>query len=69
MGKSDKKTLYTKLYRESPSFKLFVDKNAKSYGKTLEELWEDKIVQSYAEYIMNDKPKEVRSEVKKNCGC
>lgn len=69
MGKSEKNK-YAKLYEESPAFKLFVDKNAKTYNKTLEELWEDKIIQSYGDYVLSEENNtEVRSEIRQDCGC
>ena len=58
-----------KLYKESDAFRLYVDKNIKSYGMTLEQAFDDAIIQSYAQYITQDNPKEVRHEVRKDCGC
>lgn len=58
-----------KLYKENDAFRLYVDKNIKSYGMTLEQAFDDAIIQSYAQYITQDNPKEVRHEVRKDCGC
>ena len=57
------------LYRTSTAFKIFVDRNCKSYGWTKEKAFKDKIVQSYAEYISKDKSKENANEIKKDYGC
>lgn len=58
-----------KLYKENDAFRLYVDKNIKSYGMTLEQAFDDAIIQSYAQYITQDNPKEVKHETKQNCGC
>ena len=58
-----------KLYKENDAFKLYVDKNIKSYGMTKEQAFKDAIIHSYAEYIIKDKPKEVKHETRQNCGC
>lgn len=62
-----------KLYEESASFRLYVDRVCKSYGYTKEFAFQDCIVQSYAEYVMNEQDdyarKECAREYKQNCGC
>lgn len=64
-----------KLYKESVSFRMFVDKNCASYGYTKEFAFKDCIVQSYAEYVMNEQDeddyakKECAREYKQDCGC
>ena len=57
------------LYQTSVAFRIFVDRNCQSYGWTKEKAFKDKIVQSYAEYISKDKPKENANETKANYGC
>lgn len=62
-----------KLYKESVSFRMFVDKNCATYGYTKEFAFKDLIVQSYAEYVMSEQDdfarKECAREYKQNCGC
>lgn len=60
---------YEELYNTSKSFQLYVDKNCKTYGWTKEKAFKDKIIQSYAEYVLKDQPKEVEYEIKQNHGC
>ena len=60
---------YAKLYNTNKSFQLYVDKNCKTYGWTKEKAFKDKIVQSYADYVLKDQPKEVEYEIKQNHGC
>lgn len=61
------------LYQTSASFKIFVDRNCQSYGWTKEKAFKDKIVQSYAEYVVKDQPqnaKERKYETTRTCdGC
>lgn len=60
------------LYQTSTSFKIFVDRNCKTYGWTKEKAFQDKIVKSYAEYVVKDQPenaKERRYETRTDCGC
>ena len=62
-----------KLYDESVSFKMYVDKVCKNYGYTKEFAFQDCIVQSYADYVLHDQDdyarKECTREYKQNCGC
>ena len=65
-------TLLESLYETSISFKIYVDRNCMSYGWTKDQAFKDRIVQSYAEYVMKDQPenaKERKYESKTNCGC
>ena len=55
---------YEKLYNTNKSFQLYVDKNCKTYGWTKEKAFKDKIIQSYADYVLKDQPKEVAYEKK-----
>ena len=61
-----------KLYTESISFKLYVDRICKSYKITKDTAFKDALVKSYAEYVLKDQPenaKEAKYEVKQDCGC
>lgn len=62
-----------KLYEESISFKIYVDKVCNSYKMTKEQAFEDAIVKSYAEYVVKDQDdyarKECERESKTNYGC
>lgn len=57
------------LYATNDAFKVYVDKNCQTYGWTKERAFSDKIIQSYAKYILKDQPKEVPYEVTTNHGC
>lgn len=62
-----------KLYEESISFRLYVDKTCKQYGIDKETAFKDAIVRSYAEYVINDQPANAKEDnarvYKQNCGC
>ena len=61
------------LYQTSTAFKIFVDRNCKSYGWTKEKAFKDRIIRSYAEYVVKDQPqnaKEMKYETSRTCdGC
>lgn len=62
-----------KLYNDSISFRVYVDRTCKMYGKTKAQAFEDAIVKSYAEYILNGEQPEIakerRYESKQDAGC
>lgn len=44
------------LYQTSTSFRIFVDRNCQTYGWTKERCFNDKVIRSYAEYVLKDQP-------------
>ena len=62
-----------KLYEESISFRLYVDRVCRSYNITKQQAFEDAIVKSYAEYVVKDQPENAKEECareyRQNCGC
>lgn len=61
------------LYETSISFKIFVDRNCQTYGWTKERCFKDKIVQSYANYVVKDQDsyakEDAKREYRQNYGC
>lgn len=61
------------LYLKSISFRLYVDKVCAHTNITKDKAFQDAIVKSYAEYVLNDQPKEAKEdavrEYKQNYGC
>lgn len=64
---------YEKLYEESISFRLYVDKVCKQNKIDKETAFKDAIVRSYAEYVVNDQPANAKEDIireyRQNCGC
>ena len=62
-----------KLYHESISFKLYVDKVCRSSGVSKGRAFQNKIVQSYAQYVLKDQDsyakEDAQREYRQNYGC